>query len=66
MSVKELKPCPFCGWGASIEKFYPYDGYRGESPMYKIRCRGCGVVMQNYSEGEVVESWNERVEAKNE
>lgn len=48
-----LKPCPFCGENASINKG------GGE---YFVMCEGCRVMTMGLAEmDQVVEPWNERI-----
>jgi len=39
MAEHELKPCPFCGGEASINKDYDLDGY---GRFDSVKCRKCG------------------------
>ncbi len=53
----ELKPCPFCGGKAYLDKVT--DDY----PNYVIRCWGCGVSTQWCADkNKAVELWNRRVD----
>lgn len=55
MKNKELKPCPFCGGIAYIQKHsYRY--------AYWIKCYDCGVETEAYGfEDEAIKVWNRRV-----
>lgn len=57
------KPCPFCG-STDISVFYydPYDGYQGDLGVYKVRCRQCGVTLQNKDITKAMDAWNTRAE----
>lgn len=54
---EELKPCPFCG--SKDVYFSEYDGFWTFEEY--IHCLGCGVVVKEGCNGEVVEKWNKRV-----
>jgi Lar family restriction alleviation protein len=57
----KLKPCPFCGGEAITKKYYPYDGYQGESAVYRVYCKNCKANIEgHYLEG-MIEHWNGRV-----
>ena len=55
--MTEVKPCPFCGGEAVMNK------YRGrEHTCYYIECPSCHISTQvMYSETMVVDIWNRRV-----
>lgn len=54
MSRKTLKPCPFCGGRATLE--------RGdvESWDWGVLCRGCTASVGSDDKEEAVERWNRR------
>ena len=52
---KELKPCPFCGWGTIV------DG--GGLLSHACQCNACGAKTKNYKTWEeAIEAWNRRQE----
>lgn len=58
MDEIKLKPCPFCGSDAEMQR----DKYRGLSTFY-VRCWGCGAQAGlEYAEEFAAELWNERDE----
>ena len=61
MELKELKPCPFCGYD-EINVFYfdPYDGYQGNLGMWNAKCMLCGAVIGRRDKSEVIKDWNRR------
>ena len=61
MTNINLKPCPFCGSEAKILKYYPYDGYQNERPVYLIRCVLCNASIKRDQEEFAVKAWNHRV-----
>ena len=49
----ELKPCPFCGWSATVRSY-------GKEAWYVICC-GCNIRKGIYPTREkAIEKWNER------
>ena len=60
----ELKSCPFCGGKAKTGRYYPFDGYQGESAVYKIYCENCKAKIESNSVDSVWELWNRRAEEK--
>ncbi len=57
MDEIKLKPCPFCGSDAEMQR----DKYRGLRTFY-VRCWGCGAQTDlEYAEEFAAELWNERV-----
>lgn len=60
MSEFELKPCPFCGYDAFINRF------SGEIDGYSISCSAieyCGATQEKFdTEEEAIEAWNRRAE----
>lgn len=49
----ELKPCPFCGWGARA--------YFGEHDMHGVVCNYCNAKVYGYgSETAAKRAWNRR------
>lgn len=61
MNDKELKPCPFCGeTRIEDDKYYEYDGYKGESPTYKIHCSNCHAMIKGFNHSRLKELWNRR------
>lgn len=55
----KLKPCPFCGGKAIIEKS------NVEYPNYFARCTTCRVQTMWYADKEkLVAAWNNRIEQK--
>ena len=56
MSNKELKPCPFCGGEADIER---------TSELHYISCKNCYVDTRVYgSKAEAIKAWNERIDVE--
>lgn len=58
----KLKPCPFCGGEATTKKYYPYDGYQGESAVYRVYCQNCTANIVGHCLEGLIEHWNRRVE----
>lgn len=57
MDEIKLKPCPFCGSDAEMQR----DKYRGLRTFY-VRCWGCCAQTDlEYAEEFAAELWNERV-----
>lgn len=55
--MSELKPCPFCGGRAKIEKIQVTGNYR-------VSCEKCPVTVGRYwyfEESKAIEAWNRRV-----
>ena len=51
--MRELKPCPFCGWGTIVN---------GGILNYRCQCNSCGATTKGYPTWELaVEAWNRRV-----
>lgn len=61
--MSELKPCPFCGGKAAINKDYPGTmDTRGRRWVYNVVCdRCCATSGLGYTSQMVKESWNRRV-----
>ena len=55
---EELKPCPFCGCKAEIDRICSVN--ETEYLEYLVRCSKCGVSMLANSEEITVSSWNTR------
>lgn len=59
---EELKPCPFCGGEAVMQKRVGATGRDGYK-VYRIYCSKCGVIqcdMEYYSERDAISAWNRR------
>lgn len=56
MSERELKPCPFCGRSAVIER----EGTRRQSMI--VTCEDCGARMESGDVGQT-DAWNRRAPA---
>ena len=55
--MKELKPCPFCGWGTIV------DG--GGFFSHACECNACHAKTKNYKTWEeAIEAWNRRAGAE--
>ena len=54
--MTKLKPCPFCG--SKDVYFGGADGFWYVEDF--IHCLGCGVVVKEGHDGEVIEKWNRR------
>lgn len=55
--MKELKPCPFCGWGTIV------DG--GGFFSHACECNACHAKTKNYKTWEeAIEAWNRRAGEK--
>ena len=55
----ELKPCPFCGGMAHIEK------YMQPKEEYRIMCMDCPTRFGRYAglnKKEAIKAWNERID----
>lgn len=56
--MDKLKPCPFCGGGATVSKVYSIN-------EYAIICNDCGAIFYPFcatSEKSAIEAWNRRVD----
>lgn len=67
MTAPELKPCPFCGGGASISKDHDPDG---NGAFYAVKCHKCraksseiyAVETCNIHFTQVRDAWNRRAD----
>ncbi len=50
--MPELKPCPFCGGKAKVQRFVDYD---------LIRCLNCKASSCHTNEKQAISAWNRRV-----
>ena len=62
--MTDLKPCPFCGGKAQIDKIPKWD-WESREYDYQIRCQesGCIATSLNYfydTEEAAIEAWNRR------
>lgn len=55
---KELKPCPFCGGSASIEK---RDGFT-RRPCWLVMCSACWASITTMTKRETYKTWNTRTD----
>lgn len=56
---EKLKPCPFCGGEAEINRGYSF----GMTYIYEVECENCKALMGVFeSEAEAIEAWNRRTE----
>ena len=55
---EQIKPCPFCGGEAEIDRMYSVN--ETECLEYLVRCSKCGVSMLENSEEAALSSWNTR------
>lgn len=63
--AETLKPCPFCGGTAGVDKINYYFEDSGERAMssFVVSCRACGMkTAQHRTEDGAVRSWNRRKE----
>lgn len=81
MSTPELKPCPFCGGGATIRRVsHGYSPGGGFNAKYEIGCNECDIKFTRESKfiliygkpkiekdgyQECIDDWNRRVSDKN-
>ena len=61
--MEELKPCPFCGATAEINKYYPPFGRR---IRVTVRCTKCKCNSGEWGrQDKAIEAWNRRVSDAN-
>lgn len=61
--MEVLKPCPFCGGDAVLEK---YKLPQRPTSFYAVTCNNCGAMTYPYSgrHKDAVDRWNERTDEK--
>lgn len=63
--MAKLKPCPFCGAEAFLDK-YVYDLEPGCASTHFVECNGCHATTFEYdSKEEATEAWNRRANDSN-
>lgn len=58
--MDNLKPCPFCGRKAVLEKYQEFDGKN----VYQVYCPDATTQVRTkwfHTEKEAIEAWNRRV-----
>ena len=72
--TESIKPCPFCGRGASLNlnpkiensSMFSFDEDRFEDLgyLYEIRCNGCRASIRGNDKYKITKQWNQRGEKK--
>lgn len=72
IAMEELKPCPFCGGAAGVDKMnfcfedtgeYAMSAFVVSCSAFVVSCRVCGMKTAQYrTEEKAVKAWNRRAE----
>jgi Lar family restriction alleviation protein len=64
MKIEIIKRCPFCGGEATNYAYDSYDGYQGDCTRYRVKCRGCGAMIEDRTAEKAIAAWNKRTVQK--
>ncbi len=64
--MAELKPCPFCGYGADLRYRILHDTQTlKNNTSYVVKCRKCRAKMEGDTQAPLIKAWNRRADNGN-